>query len=71
MKLSELIVAIGDENIVLQNLFECLTASKQVKRGGTELSFLTDQVNTTEIATDRFKKIGLVVWLPKDKLPEF
>lgn len=43
MKLSELILAVGDENVWVQNLLECATNVQTRKDRDTEISFLTKQ----------------------------
>lgn len=68
MKLSELISQVGDENIKVQNLFESMTAAKLLRSGATEIAFGTTEVSTTEIMLDTSDKIGLVIWIPKNKL---
>jgi hypothetical protein len=67
MNLSELISRVGDDNVTLQPLMECITDAKQ-RKTATAITFLTDQMSVAEVAIGNPKKIGLVVWLPKDKL---
>jgi hypothetical protein len=69
VKLSDIILAVGDENIVLQNLLESADTISQTKRGETRVSFFTDQITATEVATGATKKLGLVIWLPRDRIP--
>ncbi len=63
MKLSELIVAIGDENIAIQPLDECATNFVRAK----------DHTKITFCTKERFDfkgtvKFGFVVWLNRDEL---
>src|SRR3546814_15200907 len=61
MKRSELILAIGDDNVEFQNLDQC--ADKLNMNGGaTRITFATLR-NITPQGTD---KLGLVLWLARD-----
>jgi hypothetical protein len=69
VKLSDLILAIGDDNVKVQNLFDSIGSAQQTKKGGTKISFYTDAVNCTELMdVNTSKNIGLVVWLPREKV---
>lgn len=68
LKLSELIAVVGDDNIKLQNLLESLDSATTTKKNGTKLSFFTDQITPTEIMRGTQTVVGLVIWLPKDKV---
>ncbi|QDH34007.1 hypothetical protein [Porphyrobacter sp. YT40] len=63
MKMSELILAIGDDNVEFQNLDSCLIAADYHHRKGTTITFGTDKrlhpTNGTE-------KLGLILWLDRD-----
>lgn len=68
MKMSELILAVGDENVVMQNLLADATSVNKTKHG-TQITFYTDKVHAEELLNDgKTKNIGLVVWLPRDKV---
>lgn len=69
MKMSELILAIGDDNVVFQNLLNDAQSIDKTKNG-TKIAFYTDQVQAEEIMLGRgkTKKMGLVLWLPRDKV---
>jgi hypothetical protein len=61
MKLSELIIATGDENVQFQNLDQCSISLDYSAKKGTQITFGTEQpvnLNGTE-------KLGLVVWLDR------
>lgn len=63
MKVSELIVAIGDDNVRLQNLDQCADRLDwSVKRGG-RITFGTDQ---KIIPGEGTEQLGLVLWLDRD-----
>lgn len=62
MKMSELILAIGDENVEFQNLDQCATSLDYSAKNGTRITFGTERAITMK-GTD---KLGLVVWLPRD-----
>lgn len=61
MKMSELIIACGDENVQFQNLDQCASDINYSAKKGTKITFGTEQpvnLNGTE-------KLGLVVWLDR------
>lgn len=62
----ELLTRIGENNVRLQNLVESATNFEERKKGGTAVTFLTDGINTTEVAIGKARNIGLVVWLPTE-----
>ena len=69
MKLSELILAVGDENVKFQNLLESMKSASTNKKGVTTISFCTDAVNTTELMDlAKVPYRALVLWLPADKV---
>lgn len=75
MKLSELILAVGDENITFQNLQANLAGVTNGKRDST-ISFYTDKGNGQNLATCAAiggtpKMTGLIVWLPSDAVEKF
>ncbi len=66
MKLSELIAEVGDDNVGLQILDECLSNLTYSEKKGNKFTFVTDQpfdANGTE-------KMGLVPWIDRDKMAE-
>lgn len=68
MKMSELIAAVGDENITFQNLIEDAHTVEKTK-AGTKITFYTDAIQAEELLGGRVtKKLGLVVWLPRDRV---
>ncbi len=68
MKLSELILAVGDENVKFQNLLNDAQSVDKTKHG-TKITFYTDAVQAEEmIHAATTKNIGLVVWLPRDRV---
>ena len=64
MKLSELILAVGDENVAIQNLDVCADTLDYNIKSGTKIKFGTEVALTPEGT----EKLGLVVWLPRDKV---
>jgi hypothetical protein len=62
MKMSELILAIGDDNVQFQNLDHSATVLNYNASGGTKITFGTDQAITPQGTT----KLGLVLWLERD-----
>lgn len=72
MKMSELILAVGDDNVKFQNLLSDATSIDKTKQG-TKITFYTDGVSAEEIALNggsasKTKNMGLVLWLPRDKV---
>ena len=68
MKISELILAVGDDHVVFQNLLNDAQSVDKTK-AGTKITFYTDQVQAEELMHGgKPKKIGLVVWLPQDRV---
>ena len=62
MKMSELILAIGDDNVEFQNLDSCADKLNYNHKSGTKITFGTDMPLTPEGT----KKLGLVIWLDRD-----
>ena len=61
MKMSALILAVGDENVAMQNLDHCgITLDYNIKKG-TRVTFGTEEPLTPN-GTER---LGLVLWLPR------
>jgi hypothetical protein len=68
MKMSELILAVGDENVVFQNLLNDAHSVDKTKHG-TKITFYTNSIQAEELfGGGQTKKIGLVVWLPRDRV---
>ena len=61
MRMTELMLAIGDDNIEFQNLDHCATALNYNKGTGTKITFGTSRPLTPD-GTD---KLGLIVWLDR------
>ena len=61
MKMSDLILAIGDDNVEFQNLDQCAD-SLNMRGGTTKITFGTRRGLTPQ-GTD---KLGLVLWLDRD-----
>jgi hypothetical protein len=64
MKMSELILKVGDENVVFQNLDRDAQTVDKTKHG-TKITFYTDAIQAEEVLFGKSAKIGLVVWLPR------
>jgi hypothetical protein len=66
--MSELILAVGDEHVVFQNLLNDARSIDKTK-DGTKITFYTDAIQAEELLDGgKTKKIGLVVWLPRDRV---
>lgn len=66
--LINLIKDIGEENIIVEPLLPRLTGAVTSKKGVTKLTFMTVQLTPGDIMTQE-GKIGLVIWIPRDKWP--
>ncbi len=62
MKISDLILAVGDDNVRFQNLDQCARDLNYSAKKGTTITFGTDQTCDLNGTTD----LGLIVWLPRD-----
>ncbi|MET2897028.1 hypothetical protein ABXV22_01735 [Vibrio rotiferianus] len=58
--LSELIKQIGDENVTVQALHQCMD-SAQFNKGLTTIKFKTDGLGATDLSDN--KKTALIVWV--------
>lgn len=70
MKISDLILAVGDDNVKIQNLLEAAETVNKTKHG-TQIVFFTNEVQAEELLFghhSQTKNIGLVLWLPRDKV---
>lgn len=71
MKMSELILAVGDENVVFQNLDRDAATIDKTKHG-TKVAFYTGAIDDADLLSmmggGRSKQIGLVMWLPREKV---
>ena len=68
MKMSELIAAVGDENVTFQNLDRDASSIDKTKHG-TKVTFYTGAIRAEEmLGGGKTKMKGLVVWLPRDRV---
>ena len=68
MKMSDLILEIGDENVVFQNLDRDAHTIDKTKHG-TKITFYTDAIQAEELLGDgKTEKIGLVLWMPRARV---
>lgn len=64
--MSELILAVGDDNVIFQNLLNGAHSVDKTK-AGTKIAFYTDQLQAEELMHGgKPRKIGIVIWLPRD-----
>ena len=69
MDIIELLQHVGAENIQLQNLDDSLVRADLKKHDG-EITFATDRGLVHAMALNRCDKVGLILWLPKDRMPD-
>lgn len=65
MTLIELIEKAGQDNINVQAINNAYTKSKNLKGGVTEVTFTTQEINTTELMQNK-GKVGLIMWIERD-----
>lgn len=65
MTLSELIAAYGDDRVSFQKLDDCVETMNMTPKG-TKASFVTPE----KIDFNGFTKLGLIVWLDREKVVE-
>lgn len=72
MSIIELLNHVGVENVKVQFLSECMTrADWRNKKKATEIAFMTQEVTVGNLLQGTLgEKIGIIVWVPKDKLPK-
>ena len=67
-QMSDLILAVGDENVVFQMLDRDAQTIDKTKYG-TKISFYTDAIQAEELLGDgKTDKMGLVLWLPRARV---
>lgn len=69
MTLTEMIAAIGDDKIAVQQLMPAVTNIATRKRGVSAVTFLTTHVSPSDAIVPG-GEIGLVLWIKRDDLPE-
>jgi hypothetical protein len=65
----ELIKAIGEEKIAVQELVPAVTNIKSSRRGASAVTFLTTHMSPND-ALQPGGEIGLVLWIKRGDLPE-
>lgn len=63
MKLSELILAVGDDKVLFQSLDTSATSLDWSRKAGSRITFRTEEMITPGEGTVR---LGLVVWLDRE-----
>lgn len=66
MGITELLTAIGDDNIQFQNLDHCASDLNYSAKKGTKITFGTEQ----PVSLEGTEKLGLVVWLDRKTVAE-
>ena len=68
MKMSELILAVGDDHVQFQNLLNDAQSIDKTKHG-TKITFYTGAIQAEELLDGGTPKMmGLVLWLPKERV---
>ena len=66
MKLSDLILKIGDEKVRFQILQNALSGISLGKEGDSKVTFFTNAITPSDIMQNK-GKVGLVVWIPREE----
>jgi len=70
MTLSELIQKVGEENIGVQYVAQCMTSiSFNEKLQSSKVTIETDKITPNDIVLNE-GNVGLILWVPKDKWPK-
>ena len=64
--LIEFIEQVGLENITCQTLHESITSVKNVRGGGSEVSFQTQEITASDFAY-KLRKTAFIVWIDADR----
>ena len=67
MKLSELIAEIGDKNVECEFLSSILHGKQKQLNGMTQITLSTPHVQLIDLVSEKSPKIGMLIWLPRDK----
>ena len=68
MKMSELILAVGDDHVIFQNLFNDAQSIDKTTHG-TKITFYTGAIQAEELLNGgKPKMMGLVLWLPQTRV---
>jgi hypothetical protein len=68
LALSELVRRVGDEHCVIEPVDDCLQGAQSRKDGLTSLRLLTSQYTPGEIVRGDSRTLGLLVWLPRERV---
>ena len=69
MSIIELLEHVGAENVELQNLSDSFVRAQVLERDG-EITFATDRSTVMSMILGECDKAGLIVWIPKSRLPQ-
>jgi hypothetical protein len=71
MSIIELLQQVGVENVDVQPLNECVTNAVAKKDGVHLITFPTHKLTCRDVMLpDQSQMVGLVVWIPRDKIPK-
>lgn len=73
LSILKLIQHVGEENVQCQSLHQSLSSANSGKNGST-ITFFTDKAKAQDLMTHAaigadLEWVGMVVWMPKNKLP--
>jgi len=67
MSIIELLEKVGPENVKVQYLHECILSANASKKGN-QITFGTHEYGPADVVSDK-GKIGMIVWIPRDRWP--
>jgi hypothetical protein len=68
MKLSELILAVGDEHILVEPVAHNLDGNQTAIKGGLKITLVTRGTTLIDLVSHKPKMVGLLIWLPAERL---
>ncbi len=68
MSIIELLEKVGPENVRVQYLHECALRAQKTKLG-CQVTFATSEITPNDLLSAP-SKIGIIVWIPKEKYTE-
>ena len=66
---SDLVKAVGNDNITFQWLHDCLTDVTKTKQG-SKVTFCTTGITPREVLTGETRNVCMILWIPKDRYKE-
>lgn len=62
----EVLQRVGEANIGVQFLDQCMAGADYSRKHGTTVKFATDQIDPRELVTGNVKKFGIILWISRE-----